>query len=273
MKKVTALFLAILTSMSIIIASTAIPSMAKENIRVLLNGNILSFDVPPQIINDRTMVPMRTIFEALGAQVDWNQDTKTVVSTKGDTIIKLTIDKDTMYVNDTEVVLDSPACIINNRTLVPVRAISEALSCGVLWDDKQKMVSIFSSEEERQKYVQKLDLCITILTELQSMYLSMSDCANTMSEYTSSNSDTTIAEAKNYVSNAIQNCKNILSLTENQEINTLFNKVLSLENDLYNQMTYLPYTMETVVNDITEILPLTENINISMIILGYDINE
>ncbi len=51
---------------------------------------------------------------------------KTVTSTKGDTTIKLTIDSNTMYVNDNAVTLDSPACVVNDRTLVPVRAISEA---------------------------------------------------------------------------------------------------------------------------------------------------
>lgn len=84
-------------SATMLITSAAIPAMADEDIKVTLDGKALSFDVPPQIINDRTMVPLRAIFEALGASVDWNQATKTVTSTKGDTTIKLTIDSNTMY--------------------------------------------------------------------------------------------------------------------------------------------------------------------------------
>ena len=119
-------------------------NVKEKDIKVKLDGNILSFDVPPQIINDRTMVPLRAIFEALGASVEWNQETKTVTSTKGDTTIKLTIDSNTMYVNDNAVTLDSPACVVNDRTLVPVRAISEAYKTKVDWNGDTRTVTISS---------------------------------------------------------------------------------------------------------------------------------
>ena len=63
--------------------------MADNEIKVMLNSVQLSFDVPPQIINDRTMVPMRKIFEALGATVLWHDDTKEVVATKDDTVFDI----------------------------------------------------------------------------------------------------------------------------------------------------------------------------------------
>ena len=117
----------------------------EQDIAVTLDGKALSFDVPPQIINDRTMVPLRAIFEALGASVDWNQETKTVTSTKGDTTIKLTIDSNTMYVNGNTVTLDTPACVVNDRTFVPVRAISEAYKTTVDWNGDTKTVIISSN--------------------------------------------------------------------------------------------------------------------------------
>lgn len=133
-------------SATMLITSAAIPVMAENDIQVKLDGKTLSFDVPPQIINDRTMVPLRAIFEALGASVEWNQETKTVTSTKGDTTIKLTIDSNTMYVNDNTVTLDSPACVVNDRTLVPVRAISEAYKTKVDWNGDTRTVVISSSD-------------------------------------------------------------------------------------------------------------------------------
>ena len=120
-------------------------STLPNNISVILNNSPIVFDVPPQIINERTMVPLRAIFEALGASVDWNQETKTVTSAKGDTTIQLTIDSDTMYVNGSPRMLDSPACIVDGRTLVPVRAISEAYNTNVDWNGDTRTVTITSN--------------------------------------------------------------------------------------------------------------------------------
>ena len=88
------------------------------------------------------MVPLRAIFEALGATVDWNGETQTVTSTKDDTTISLTIDNPVMNVNGEEVTLDTSACIVDGRTLVPVRAISEAFKLKVDWDNDTKTVKI-----------------------------------------------------------------------------------------------------------------------------------
>lgn len=131
-----------------LITSAVIPVMAENDIRVNLNDKTLSFDVLPQIINERTMVPLRAIFEALGASVDWNQETKTIISTKGNTTIKLTINSNIMYVNDNPITLDTPACVIDDRTLVPVRAISEAFDCYVSWNGEQQTVLIYSENTD-----------------------------------------------------------------------------------------------------------------------------
>ena len=137
-------------------------------ISVYINGNPVTFDVPPQIINDRTMVPLRAIFEALGASVDWNQETRTVTSIKNGTAIKLTIDSNTMYVNNNTVTLDSPACIVDDRTLVPVRAISEAYNATVEWNGDIKRVDIYTTNtpsvepvEETHELTQN-DISITL---------------------------------------------------------------------------------------------------------------
>lgn len=111
-------------------------------IKVLLNDKEILFDVHPQTINDRTMVPMRAIFEELGATVDWNGETQTVSSVKGDTIISLTIDVPSIIINGEEKSLDVAPVVIDGRTLVPIRAISEALMLNVDWDETTKTVLI-----------------------------------------------------------------------------------------------------------------------------------
>ena len=139
MKSLKKVLCAVLTTVLLMLA---VPAMASEDITVTIDGQQIAFDVPPQIINNRTMVPLRTIFEALGATVDWNGETKTVTSTKGGTTVSLTIDNPVLYVNGNGVTLDTPACIVNNRTLVPVRAISEAFKADVKWDVGNKAVLI-----------------------------------------------------------------------------------------------------------------------------------
>lgn len=113
-----------------------------DGIKVMLNGKQLEFDVEPMLINDRTMVPMRVIFEALGAEVDWDGTTQTAIGITKNKTIKITIGKDYLLKNNNIVVLDSPAVVISDRTLVPVRAIAESLDCKVEWYGETQVVEI-----------------------------------------------------------------------------------------------------------------------------------
>ncbi len=109
---------------------------------IVKNGVASELDVPAQIINSRTMVPLRAIFEALGATVEWDDATRTVTSQKGNTSVKLTIGEHVIYVNGVATSLDVPAQIVDSRTLVPARAIAEAYGCEVGWDDATRTVTI-----------------------------------------------------------------------------------------------------------------------------------
>ena len=88
------------------------------------------------------MVPLRAIFEALGASVEWDDSTKTVTSERGDTKVSLTIGEAEIIVNGEAKALDVPGQIVDSRTLVPVRAIAESFGCEVGWDDPTKTVTI-----------------------------------------------------------------------------------------------------------------------------------
>lgn len=113
-----------------------------RDIKVLLNGEQLYFDQPPIIKEDRTLVPLRAIFEALGANVDWNQDTQTVTANKDEINISMTIGSNTMQKNNSSITLDVSAQIVNDRTLVPARAIAEAFGCNVEWNGDEQTVTI-----------------------------------------------------------------------------------------------------------------------------------
>ncbi len=111
---------------------------ADSKIDVTVDGLKVIFDVEPQLINDRTMVPMRAIFEKLGATVTWEEATSTVTAVKDKTTIKITIGSSIAYKNKQSVTLDSPAVIVNDRTLVPIRFVSESLGCTVDWINMDK---------------------------------------------------------------------------------------------------------------------------------------
>ena len=118
------------------------PTQPTNDIKVLLDGTPLTFDVPPQIINGRTMVPLRAIFEALGAEVNWDGATQTVTGTKDGTVVKLTIGNTSPTVNGNVVTIDQPGVVISGRTMVPLRFVGESFGVTVNWDGASSTVTI-----------------------------------------------------------------------------------------------------------------------------------
>jgi len=152
MKKI----LGIIIAAMLVVTACATIASAQDDISVLINGQKVEFDVQPQIINERTMVPLRAIFEALGATVDWDDATKTVTSEMNGVKISLTIGTNIITVNGVDKEIDVPAQIVEERTLVPVRAISESFNCTVGWDGETRTVTIdFTVPEEKPEEEEK----------------------------------------------------------------------------------------------------------------------
>jgi len=118
----------------------------RPEITILMDGQPLIFDQPPIMQNNRVMVPVRAIFEAFGAQVSWNSQTRqaTATHTNPQRIIILTIGSYDAYIDGVRHRLDSPAVIIQGRTLVPLRFISEAFEADVHWSSSARRVTITS---------------------------------------------------------------------------------------------------------------------------------
>ena len=100
----------------------------------------IAFDQVPVIENGRTLVPLRAIFERIGADVQWDGATQTVTATKGDTSISLTINNTIAYKNGQAITLDVPAKILNGRTLVPVRFVADCFGVDVQWVQETQTV-------------------------------------------------------------------------------------------------------------------------------------
>lgn len=113
-----------------------------DEIKILVDGKEIAADVPPVIVNDRTMVPLRAIFEALGAEVSWDAESRTAKGARGDTAVEIQIDNRLMRRNGEELELDVPAQLINDRTMVPVRAVSESFHAEVDWIAETRTVVV-----------------------------------------------------------------------------------------------------------------------------------
>jgi hypothetical protein len=120
-------------------------SSIEPAIQVNINGSPLPMAVPPTIVNGRVMVPLRAIFEALGATVQWNPVDQSIVATKGNTAIRLQIGSTAAFNNGVQVTLDAAPQIEGGRTLVPVRFVGEALGAEVTWDGTNRQVNIVTA--------------------------------------------------------------------------------------------------------------------------------
>lgn len=112
--------------------------------QVMLDGRQLTFEVPPVIEKGRTLVPLRAIFEAMGASVNWDNNTRTVTSVKGTTTVVLPIGSTSPTVNGQVWALEVPAKIKNDRTLAPLRFVGEAFGGKVVWNDSTRIITITS---------------------------------------------------------------------------------------------------------------------------------
>lgn len=109
---------------------------------VFLDGRQLSFDVPPIIEDGRTLVPLRAIFEAMGATVTWDDTTSTAIGVKGDTTVILPVGSTEPTINGAMYKLEVPGRIIKGRTLAPLRFVGEAFGGTVTWDGATNKITI-----------------------------------------------------------------------------------------------------------------------------------
>lgn len=152
-------FIAMVITMTMLTCGNPV-TLAYPNPTVYLDGRQLSFDVPAQIISGRTMVPMRAIFQELGANIQWDETNQTVRSTKGSLTFYMGIGSNVYTVNGRPCISDVSARIVNGRTLVPLRAVSEGLGCAVNYNAASNTVTITSGTDPEwvvQKYSTEVD--------------------------------------------------------------------------------------------------------------------
>lgn len=114
-------------------------------IKITVNGQNLVMDVQPVVISERTFVPLRAIFEALGASVNWEPQSKRITGVRGNTTIILHVGQNIASISGRAVSLDVPPIVLGERTLVPIRFVSENLGAQVNWDAANRIINIVSN--------------------------------------------------------------------------------------------------------------------------------
>ena len=131
--------------------------LAVGNNTAFATGHKKTLDVVPEIVNNKTMIPLRFFSEGFGAEVNWDDKTGTATVVMNGKSVNITVGKATMNANGEEKALESPAVIKNGRTLVPMRDIAEALGKKVLWIDGGLIIAGENPETVRSyQWVQDL---------------------------------------------------------------------------------------------------------------------
>ena len=145
-RSILALFLVVLFLLPMAPMAEAVSA---AEITVVLDGTPVEFDVQPQLVSGRVLVPVRFIAEELGAEVDWDASTRTVTIEANDDVIILTIGSSDFTINGETQQMDVAPRLSGGRTLVPVRFIAEALDKCVDWLHPIRTVAINTADERR----------------------------------------------------------------------------------------------------------------------------
>jgi len=137
-----AIFLMLILVCTLSLISSLKIANGQEEIKVICNNKVLSFDVKPYILKDRVYVPFRNIFESLDAQVIWDEETGTIKATTEQSDLVIDLNKNTAQINGANISLEDQPIIENGRVLVPLRFVSEALYARVSWNAPVKTVHI-----------------------------------------------------------------------------------------------------------------------------------
>lgn len=160
MNKILKTIVSTICAIMLIESFMIVPALADDDIHVQLNGQELYFDVSPQIINGRIMLPVRTVFESMGATVQWDNNTKTVTATKQITneynshtaTVSMTEGASEFYYESDQLrrnshPMDVPLTNIDGRVLAPLRVVACSLGYCVNWSDDSRTAYIESAEQ------------------------------------------------------------------------------------------------------------------------------
>jgi copper amine oxidase-like protein/uncharacterized protein DUF6612 len=139
----------------LLLVMSSVVAFAQEEIIVAVDSNKVEFNsdsgTPFIDQNSRTQVPFRATLEKFGATVDWNNETRIAIATKGDITVEVPLDQNYILKNGEKIDTDTAAIIVNSKTYLPIRPVVEAFGSEIQWDEALNTVVITSTPIDAKK--------------------------------------------------------------------------------------------------------------------------
>lgn len=160
--KLTRIIVALVISLLCLIPTVS--AYSEKVISLEIDGTVIRTEVPPTVIGGRTMVPVRDIFEACGANVTWNPATKKITGSKGGKNVVMQVGSNKLYMNSSVATMDCTPVIIEGRTLAPARYVALGFGGTTQWDALNKVVVITGVTTPTVETTTEMTTTTTVIT-------------------------------------------------------------------------------------------------------------
>ena len=160
--KLTRIIVALVISLLCLIPTVS--AYSEKVISLEIDGTVIRTEVPPTVIGGRTMVPVRDIFEACGANVTWDPATKKITGSKGGKNVVMQVGSNKLYMNSSVATMDCTPVIIEGRTLAPARYVALGFGGTTQWDALNKVVVITGVTTPTVETTTEMTTTTTVIT-------------------------------------------------------------------------------------------------------------
>lgn len=242
----------------------------KQKINVFLNGELIKFSSQePTIVERRTLIPLRGIFEKMGYTVSWDAKTKSCLIYNDIQKITMRSGHKGMQVNDQSYMLDVPAQIINNSLMIPLRAVAECTGATVTWDPPTKAIYINSNQKEKitysvNEYVTEYNKIVSKLDKTNALFKTLNSLTDKNYNKKIEILEKETVEAKENLTEVYENMSQIIPPTEYEEFHELVLEAVNMSIelcDLVDSMLDEKLSYEEAAAEINEIYNRANKLN------------
>lgn len=276
MKKLCAL----LCGMVIMSMSSTFVSAA-QSIIVKLDGNNVSFgNIEPVVKDNRTLIPLRGLFEKMGYSIDWEPNTKAAILLKDGNTISIRSEKKYIIVNNIQKNIDVPAQIINGSMMIPLRAVADATGAKVNWNGDTKTVEIITGNQNDyiisiNEYTKKYNNAIKDLELLEKVAGSLNSLNSNNSESNVNKILSQLNEAKMTISDTIDKVEELTPPEEFVDYHSLSLEAMNKQTELCDVLKAAltgSLSYEKASDEITDILNAARDIDSRLKEMNLSVN-